>query len=528
MLRVKYWQKLYKRFSRKFSRWHFSSYMYEKVHGPKIYSISQSLLQKPSADTRITTKKIFIKRKDRFSKLDARDLLRSTRTKEIVTKYYKPYLGFDKFKTLRRLLAMITNQYDRAFRKKRKAREILISHVLMGSILLKVKPGAMTVYVNMYYDLLQSYTNFEKNINKKYSLFRSNLGRWLGCKVDLVIVNNFIFYWEMQLFYRTNKLFKTNFDLQQQARTLMFTNAVLAYRRVRYKSLVRYFFGYFGRYQGQFGKNRYFHTTAPALLLLFVFPFDSQLLATIIAEELARLRGQHRMYVNYLQATLNYGFANYGYKFLDGIEVTLNGQLTAFNRRMTRTQVKKLRIGQVSRSHLGRAVSFAQEVSINRFGTIGVSVCCQYKHFSETSKKQSLNTWLKEGYFRDLVTADIDYAKKFPRFSQFLTDYTKQKESILGTQDIAILWSHCKYYNYESFYKYHLKFSKGNYLKRGFNRPKKPKEMVDLANDYEVIGNFSRFNRATSFFIKNSAKLDRFDLGLLQKHFFYHGLLISF
>ena len=73
--------------------------------------------------------------------------------------------------------------------------------------------------------------------------------------------------------------------------------------------------------------------------MLFIFPFDVQLLATIIAQELARLRQFHKYYLDFIKKTLSYGLAFFGKKYLYGLKIVIKGQLTSYRRRMKRSQL---------------------------------------------------------------------------------------------------------------------------------------------------------------------------------------------
>jgi len=113
--------------------------------------------------------------------------------------------------------------------------------------------------------------------------------------------------------------------------------------------------------------------------MLFIFPFDPQLLATIIAQELGRLRQYHKIYLRFLQKTLKYGFNMLGKVTLRGLLVSINGGLTLFRRRMTRTSKLNFFFGDYRRSLLGVSGGFGRDTAMNRFGSIGIVVHVLYK-----------------------------------------------------------------------------------------------------------------------------------------------------
>jgi ribosomal protein S3 len=146
------------------------------------------------------------------------------------------------------------------------------------------------------------------------------------------------------------------------------------------------------------------------MLMLFIFPFDVQLLATIIAQELARLRQFHKYYLDFIKKTLSYGLAFFGKKYLYGLKIVIKGQLTSYRRRMKRSQLIAFRIGNFLKSHQEASVLFAFERSFNRYGILGVSVSAQFrslrKHFTgyiENSKSinKSLLKNLTSGFLKN-------------------------------------------------------------------------------------------------------------------------------
>lgn len=158
-------------------------------------------------------------------------------------------------------------------------------------------------------------------------------------------------------------------------------NKSLVKNEKRYYSKFKVFFkAYLKRHSRRFRRNRYFQTTWKAILMLFIFPFDVQLLATFIAQELARLRQFHIYYLQFIRRTLSFGFSFFGKRFLYGLRIVIKGQLTSYRRRMKRSQLIAFRVGNYLKSHQQPPVLFALERSFNRYGVLGVSVSAQLRH----------------------------------------------------------------------------------------------------------------------------------------------------
>ena len=249
-----------------------------------------------------------------------------------------------------------------------------VSNFIPGQVLIQRRENYMFIKVFCYFDLLNATIYWEKRLKFFWAKLVYQLTRWLQYPPKIYVYNSFYFFWTFNVLFNF-PYFRVIKSVKRKVNQI---SKALGYfwdlQKKRLYHLNAYFRTYFKRFRSKFGRHRYFQSTASAILMLFAFPFDAQLLATIIAYELGRLRQYHKIYLKFLRRTLHFGFHKLGKFTLRGLSLSIRGGLTLFRRRMTRTSMLRLSFGKYTRNLLSVSAVFGKEVSRNRFCSIGVSV----------------------------------------------------------------------------------------------------------------------------------------------------------
>ena len=245
------------------------------------------------------------------------------------------------------------------------------SPLLLGSTQIKYKNNTLHIYLNYYFDLVNSHPDKVSFFKSKILLFKNTLIKLLTVKV-LIIDYNY-----NQIFLAP--IFSSKSNFKSTANSLLpnisrFNHALYS---VYYYKKISLYYAFFIKNLYKFKKNRYFFRILNVLFSSFLLKYpDLTLTAESVTYELRALRKQHKRFMLFVKEIFKIFFDLFKTSyFLIGLKLTFKGRITLFNRECQRKIKKIYNFGKnATTSDFNVKVTTGSSEAFTRFGAISFTV----------------------------------------------------------------------------------------------------------------------------------------------------------